>query len=205
MFSFRVRGRNRVPVGGCLVVANHIAWFDSFFVMAALPLEPPTYIMARRDTVFNRRWKRWLLPRLCVFPVTRNAGALDQEAVEAVLSLLRAGRNVLLFPEGTYGARGQLKPFRRGLGFLALDSGRPVLPVALQMPGRLRFRARIRVEVGRPYMPRRQLRHALQERVDLVVGDVRARLLAMLAQGAAERPRGLRARLHDLVIGRRQD
>ena len=59
-----VEGRENVPEGGFLVVSNHLSWTDTLFIMYALPRRPWLHTMANESSVFNTRFKRWLMPRL---------------------------------------------------------------------------------------------------------------------------------------------
>jgi hypothetical protein len=69
LLRFRVAGLEHVPSPPFIIASNHQAWYDTVFILAAFPRLPMIYTMARRDTVFNRAWKRWLMPRLGVFPI----------------------------------------------------------------------------------------------------------------------------------------
>ena len=60
LFRFVVEGVENLPAGQPYIIAsNHQAWYDPAFLLIALPETVPMVCsMARRDTVFNRRWKR---------------------------------------------------------------------------------------------------------------------------------------------------
>ena len=175
-FRVEVDGRENVPEAGFIAVANHLSWSDTLFVMYALPRQPWLYTMANESTVFNQPWKRWLLPKLGVFPIRRNRGMLDEEAVKGVYQLLEEGKRVLIFPEGAYGKDGQLRPLKDGIGYFAINSGRPILPISLSGTDRLRPFARVRVVIGQPFIPAPPLVWALKQRVDSVVAGVRTSL-----------------------------
>jgi 1-acyl-sn-glycerol-3-phosphate acyltransferase len=188
LFRVEVEGRQNVPEGGFIAVANHLSWTDTIFIMYALPPQPWLYTMANESTVFNRRWKRWLLPRVGVFPIRRNRGMLDEEAVNGVYKLLEESKRVLIFPEGAYGKDGQLRPLKDGIGYFALNGGKPILPISLSGTGRLRPFGKVRVVIGRPFIPAPPLAWALKQRVNSVVAGVRTSL-ARLGRRA---PRGRR-------------
>jgi 1-acyl-sn-glycerol-3-phosphate acyltransferase len=149
----RVAGRENVPEGAFLVVSNHLSWTDTLFIMYALPRRPMIHTMANRSTVFNKRWKRWLLPKFGVFPVTRSRGFLDEDAVNTVYDLLNMGERVLIFPEGAYGRDGELRPLKEGIGHFAINSGKPLLPIVLTGTGSLRPWGRVEVVIGKPFIP----------------------------------------------------
>jgi 1-acyl-sn-glycerol-3-phosphate acyltransferase len=105
--------RLRTP-GGHLIVANHPSLIDFGIVIAQLP---------QLDCIVAEAWARsfWLgrVARAAGYVVnSRGAAAVDECAAR-----LRAGRTVLLFPEGTRSPRAGLWPFRRGAAHVALRSG----------------------------------------------------------------------------------
>lgn len=178
-FKITVEGRDNVPAGGFLVVSNHLSWTDTIFIALALPHTQMLWTMANATTVFNTRFKRWLLPRLAVFPVTRQRGFLDETAVARVYELLQGGDWVLIFPEGAYGRDGQLRPLKEGIGHFAINSGKPLLPVSLTGTGRLRPFSRVTVTIGEPFIPRVPLVWDVTARVRAVVDVVGQRLAAL--------------------------
>jgi 1-acyl-sn-glycerol-3-phosphate acyltransferase len=205
-FRVEVEGRENIPEGGCIVVSNHLSWTDTAFILFALPKEPPIWTMANESTVFNTGWKRWLMPRLRVFPIRRNRGMLDETAVERVYDLLESGQRVMIFPEGAYGRAGQLRPLRDGIGYFALNSGKPLLPIALAGTNRLRFRGRVRVVIGPPFIPRPPVLPDLKARVrDAVamVGDRLRRLGTSPHPTSSRGAGGGTGRRRFLLFGRR--
>ncbi|MEA2684060.1 MAG: 1-acyl-sn-glycerol-3-phosphate acyltransferase [Chloroflexota bacterium] len=172
-FRVEVLGRENVPDEGCLVVSNHLSWTDTVFIMYALPRKPRLHTMANESTVFNTGFKRWLMPKLAVFPIRRNRGMLDEQAVNQVYDLLNGGERVLIFPEGAYGKDGQLMPLKDGVGHFAINSGKPLLPVLLTGTGRLRPFSRVTVDIGKPFVPESPLIWGVKERVQAAVDAVR--------------------------------
>jgi 1-acyl-sn-glycerol-3-phosphate acyltransferase len=87
----------------------------------------------------------------------RDGPRAAQDTLEAALALLRAGQLFGIYPEGTRSPDGRLYRGRPGVGWLALKSGLPVIPVALSgtrkvlPPGRMIPRpGRIQVKIGSP-------------------------------------------------------
>ena len=102
----------------------------------------------------------WFLNALGAFPIRR--GESDEEAMETARQLVERGEAVLIFPEGTRIRRGSLGSPRRGVGRLALETGAPVVPVAVLGTERVRrgFLIRpckVRVRCGRAaHLPARR-------------------------------------------------
>ena len=84
--------------------------------------------MAKKE-LFENRLIGWFLNCLGAFPVRR--GESDEDSVATALALLERGEAVVIFPEGTRHRSGPLHPPKRGVGRLALESGAPVVPIAI--------------------------------------------------------------------------
>jgi 1-acyl-sn-glycerol-3-phosphate acyltransferase len=199
LFRLRIEGIENLPTPPFLIASNHQAWYDTAFIVAAFPKLPMIYTMARRDTVFNRRWKRWLMPKLGVFPIQPRQGQLDERGVASVYQVLRRGGAVLIFPEGRYSRGRDLRPLRMGVGHFALQAGVPICPVAISGVDRLRLFGRVEVSIGPPIRPDPPRWWALNQRVLQVVDNVRRAILTALERDGQPRPpgrlRGLPARL----------
>jgi hypothetical protein len=86
------------------------------------------YYVAKKE-LFTRPRRAWLMNALGAFPIDR--GNSDQDAVDTARLLLERGELVLIFPEGTRVRPGPLGAPKRGIGRLALETGVPVVPVAV--------------------------------------------------------------------------
>lgn len=194
VFRLRVVGLEHLPRPPFIIASNHQSWYDTAFIVAALPALPMVYTMARRDTVFNRAWKRWLVPRFGVFPIAPSRGELDQHGAAIVYQVLSRGGVVLIFPEGRYSRGRALRPLKKGVAHFALQAGVPVCPVALTGLDRLRPWAEVEVSIGPPVRPDPPAWWTLQRRVEGLLERVRWSILLAFEQHAARR-RPWRARL----------
>lgn len=153
-----VRRRGQLPPRGCVVVANHSSHADTAALLAALDARHRPAIGAAADYWFASPWRRRVCRVLAAgFPVRRTGGGMDD--LMSMADGLRAGRAVVLFPEGTRGADGAVGAFHRGALVLAERAGVPVVPVGiagtdrlLPKHGRLRP-SPVRVRIGAPLPP----------------------------------------------------
>lgn len=116
-----------------LYVANHVSWLD----IIVLGMKLDAVFVAKSDVANWPLLGRLARMRQCVF-VTRQAAQVGRE-VRMIQALLRAGRNVILFPEGTTGDGGKLLPFKSSM--LAAVDGLPgsmVQPVSIAYPDPVR-------------------------------------------------------------------
>ncbi|MGZ3461435.1 MAG: lysophospholipid acyltransferase family protein [Archangium sp.] len=124
----RVAGRELLPQGPCVLVANHQSMADIF---AAMGLFHP-YKFVSKASLFQVPLVGWMMSLLRYVRVERGRPQSMRGMLEMCRAWLRRGMPVLLFPEGTYAVGGQLLPFRRGAFRLALEEGVPLVPVVLQ-------------------------------------------------------------------------
>ena len=138
-FRLRRLGTEHIPEGGVILASNHRSFLDPFAIGCCLGR--PIYFVAKQE-LFKNPMLGWILNCLGAFPIKR--GASDDESVATSLALLERGQAVVIFPEGTRIRTGSLGSPRRGVGRLALQSGKPVVPIAVTNSERARRGWRIR-------------------------------------------------------------
>ncbi|HEX6547523.1 MAG TPA: lysophospholipid acyltransferase family protein [Candidatus Dormibacteraeota bacterium] len=203
LFRTRVEGLENLPPPPFIIAANHQAWFDTAFIVAVFPRRPMVYTMARRDTVFNRRWKRRLVPRFGVFPIQPLRGDLDERGVATVYQVLRRGGNILIFPEGHYSRGRALKPLKKGVAHFALQAGVPICPVAITGIDRLRPFGEVTVSIGPPIRPDPPSWWEVNRRVQRILESVRTGILHAFGRPAQARRPGWMSGLFRGLLRRR--
>ncbi|MGC8748312.1 MAG: lysophospholipid acyltransferase family protein [Candidatus Kapaibacteriota bacterium] len=109
-------------------VANHSSYFDIPSVFVALPNN--VRIMYKKELekipVFG-----WFLKKSDFIAIEREEASTARTSLNKALELIRKEISVLIFPEGTRSADGKLQEFKKGAMFLAIRSGKPIVPVAI--------------------------------------------------------------------------
>lgn len=150
LFGFRVYGRENIPKqGGVLLAANHRANLDPPVVGAAATRE--VHFIAKEGLFRVSRFFTWLITTFNTLPLRREGG--DHQAIKTITRLLRQGKAVVIFPEGTRSKTGVMLPAKIGVGYFALTTGCPVVPTGIAGTNRkigdlLLGRARIEVRFG---------------------------------------------------------
>jgi 1-acyl-sn-glycerol-3-phosphate acyltransferase len=156
----RVTGAENIPAsGGAILAANHLSVVDSVFL--PLMVDRPVTFSAKAEyfTASGPAARLWAayLKATNQLQMDRDGPRAAQETLEAALALLLEGNLFGIYPEGTRSPDGRLYRGRPGVGWLALKSGLPVLPVALSgtrhvlPPGHVVPRpGRIGVTIGKP-------------------------------------------------------
>ena len=179
-FRVTVSGLENIPKPPYIIAANHQAWFDPAFIIPFFPQRPVIYTMAKRQTVFNRAWKRRLLPPIGVFPISPDRGELDEQGMRTVYQVLERGGVLLIFPEGRYSRGRALRPLKNGIAFFALNAGVPICPVAVRGTDALYPFKRIEIAIGPQILPDLPAWWELGRRVNAVVDRVRASIATAL-------------------------
>lgn len=140
-FRLRWKGSKHIPKSGPVIIAaNHRSFLDPFVISAMF--WRPLYFVAKKELFERNRLQTWFLNSLGAFPVDR--GASDTDAMGSARHVLERGDAVVIFPEGTRIRPGGLGKPKRGVGRLALETGAPVVPVAVIGTENIRTKWKIR-------------------------------------------------------------
>jgi 1-acyl-sn-glycerol-3-phosphate acyltransferase len=177
LFDVHTVGRQNVPAAGPLIIAsNHLSWTDVPLIPTFL--KRSVVYMAKEET-FKAKGG-WLVRFLGAFPVKR--GEADRQSLRAAEEQLKAGRILVIFPEGTRSKVHTLGQAHAGLGMIALRSGAPVLPVAIYGSEHSfkKFRPRITIIFGEPMVLTPKGKKITREDIDQSTEQVMLRISSML-------------------------
>ena len=150
LYRLRAEGLEHLPEGGFVLAANHTSNFDPWPL--GMPLFPrrQLHFMAKAE-LFNPLLSP-LLRSAGAFKVRRGEG--DMEAMQIAGELVRQGKIVVMFPEGTRREKGLRKKHvaraHTGAARIALGAGVPLVPAAIAGTDRLWQLGPLRVVYGEP-------------------------------------------------------
>jgi 1-acyl-sn-glycerol-3-phosphate acyltransferase len=154
LITFRARGlgTENVPNGPVILAPNHASFMDHFFTGAFLRRRVQ---FMGKSQLFGSGPLSWVYSHGGVFPVRR--GHHDEEAFISAFEILRRGGAVVMYCEGGRSRTGKLADEAKpGIGRLALESGAPVVPLAIlgsyQVRNwkRLQF-PKVTIKYGKPF------------------------------------------------------
>jgi 1-acyl-sn-glycerol-3-phosphate acyltransferase len=130
----KVTGLEHIPVaGGAILASNHLSVVDSIFL--PLMLDRPLTFAAKSEyftgSGLRQRLTSAYMRATKQLSVDRDSSRAAQDMLQAALDLLRSGELFGIYPEGSRSPDGRLYRGRTGVGWLALNSGLPVIPVAM--------------------------------------------------------------------------
>jgi 1-acyl-sn-glycerol-3-phosphate acyltransferase len=187
LWRTRTSGREHYASGPALLAVNHVSVLDGPLVYSAN--RRTVHFLVKKEMF--RGFFGWVLREVGQIPVDR-AGS-DRAALAAAVAVLRAGGVAGIFPEGSRG-RGDVAAVRTGIAWIALQSGAPVVPVAVLGTRRTGERAggvpplrrRLHVVAGEPFTLTRPPGVPGKQALAAAAEEVRVRLGAhVLAASAA--------------------
>ena len=126
----KVTGREHVPAGtSCIFISNHVSNLDPPVLIPVLPGQCSVLLKKSlmRIPILGTAM------RMAKFVPVERGSRRDaaQASVAAAAAALKSGLNILIFAEGTRSPDGRLAAFKRGPFYLAMETGAPVVPIAI--------------------------------------------------------------------------
>ncbi len=150
---------NIPPSGGAILASNHLAVVDSFFL--------PSHVKRRvvflaKSEYFTEpgvkgKFKKWFMTGTGQYPVDRSGGSAGKAAQDTGVRLLREGKVLGVYPEGTRSPDARLHKGKTGVARMALEAEVPVIPVAMvhtekvnPIGSKMWWPRRIEIHIGKP-------------------------------------------------------
>jgi 1-acyl-sn-glycerol-3-phosphate acyltransferase len=137
-------GERLVPGEPHIFVSNHVSWFD----VLALALVLPQYSFVAKAEIFRVPLLGAGARAIGTIPIERDNRKSAFQSYEEAAVRIRAGRNVVVYPEGTRGSSYALRPFKKGPFVLAIAAGVPVIPTLIHGTIEANPRGTLRVTPG---------------------------------------------------------
>jgi 1-acyl-sn-glycerol-3-phosphate acyltransferase len=177
VFSFfyhlEIERRGTLPDRGpAIILPKHQYWMD--IPIVSLSFRPLLYFVAKRE-LFRYPLIRHYLSLLGGIPVDRKQSVRTLDSFRNLLSLLRAGERIVIFPEGTYCREivgsGKSRLLQMILGFQdELNYRIPFFPMGIRYGERMRWRRRVEIRIGHPLFAEKEsdatsLTHQVMEEI----------------------------------------
>lgn len=145
LYGIRIEGKEYIPLDrNCIMMGNHQAIFDPLLLAACVP-DREIRFMGKKE-LWNNKILGWAFTKVHGFPVDR--GNMDMAAVRTALGVLKEGKTLGIFPEGTRSKTGHMLPLLGGASLMALRAGVDVVPVYID--GNYKPFTKMVVRVGKP-------------------------------------------------------
>jgi len=151
--GFKVVGRENVPARGSFIfVSNHVSYLDP--ILLGTSVYRSLNYMAR-ENLFKKPCFGSIMRGLHSFPIKRSRG--DLRAIKEALRILKEGKPLVIFPEGTRSKNRKLRPGKPGVGFIVARAKVPVIPAYVKgsfdaLPRGMKTLRRhpVEVHIGKP-------------------------------------------------------
>lgn len=124
----QVEGRERLPRGAAVLVANHQSLLD---ILAAMALFHP-FKFVSKVSLFRLPLVGWMMTWIRHVPLDRGRPHSTVAMLQTCRDWLRRGVAVFFYPEGTYGDGERMLPFRSGPFLLAIEEQVPLVPILIE-------------------------------------------------------------------------
>ena len=129
-FKFEVKGIENIPAGACFFAPNHQTKLDAFLVLSCLDRETlkNTFSYAKKDHV-KSKVRQYLARRtnIIVMDLSREL----KESIHKMAEVVKLGKKILIFPEGTRTTSGNLGDFKKTYAIISSELNIPIVPVAI--------------------------------------------------------------------------
>lgn len=141
-----VIGQEKVPAEGPVIyMSNHQGNFDILSLFIAIPRQ---FSWIAKEELFSIPVFGHSMARAGYVPLDRSDGRRAFKSIEAAAEMIKNGKSVVIFPEGTRTTDGNLLPFKRGGFLLAAKAGVPIVPLTINGSGTVNPCKRLEIYPG---------------------------------------------------------
>lgn len=150
LFFFKVNGKNNIPKEGAYIIcSNHLSNHDPVFL--GLALKRQLFFMAKAE-LFKNPFLAKLIRTLGAFPVERGAG--DGKAINEAEQIVKDGKLLGIFIEGTRSKTGEFLRPKSGAAIIAQQMNIPVIPICITPKNKkIKVFQKVTISIGTPITP----------------------------------------------------
>ncbi len=150
LFWYKINGRENVPDDGAYIVcSNHLSNNDP--VLLGIAMKRQIFYMAKAE-LFKNPIAGWVIRHLGAFPVNRGAG--DGKAINEAENIVKDGKLLGIFIEGTRSKTGEFLRPKSGASIIAHQMNVPVIPVCITPKNKkIKPFQQVKISIGKPMTP----------------------------------------------------
>jgi len=144
-YPCKIINKKNIVKGGGILICNHLSHLDGVYV--------GSYIHRRlsflgKKELFSSKFKAWYFGSIGIIPVDRNN--IDIKAIKSALAVLKKGKLLVVFPEGTRNKNGDdLQTLKNGSAMFSIKSKLPIIPMHIEKRGKIFHRNTL--TIGKPF------------------------------------------------------
>ena len=163
-----------------IYIPNHLSFFDIFALLAYLPVD---FKFILKKELMRIPILGWTMRRARYISIDRSSPAKAKSTFKQAVDRIRSGASIVIFAEGTRSKNGHLQPLKKGAFYIAIESGAPIVPVAIKgthkiMPkGSFKLKkGSITIQLGRPISTINYNKKTMPDLIEKVTGCLRTML-----------------------------
>lgn len=142
-----IRGLENIsPDQSYIFAANHQSWYDILALLGYLPIQ---FRFLAKKELFRIPIFGWAMYSVGYIPIDRSSPKEALKSVKRAAVKVTEGTSIIIFPEGTRSINGEVKSFRTGGFALAIQSGKPIIPVSINGGHKVLPRNSLKVRSGK--------------------------------------------------------
>ena len=143
--QIKIEGREKIPQGTCLFLANHTSFVDALPIMWAIPRRVGVLL---KKSLFSIPIIGWAFRLAKFVPVERGDKASGIASVDLAADRIKQGMSFLAYPEGTRSYDGRLLPFKKGVFIIAIKAETQIVPMVMTNGHRIAPKGSLRITPG---------------------------------------------------------
>jgi 1-acyl-sn-glycerol-3-phosphate acyltransferase len=128
-----------------IYIPNHLSFFDIFALLAYLPVD---FKFILKESLMQIPIFGWAMRRAKYISIDRSSAAKAKSTFKQAVDRIRSGASIVIFAEGTRSKNGHLQPLKRGAFYLAIESGTPIVPIAIKGTNKIMPKGSFKLKKG---------------------------------------------------------